>query len=47
VGKFFHQATLFELGEHLEQGAAAGLFDLEGAGEVFERYGAIPKLKKT
>lgn len=31
VGKFFDQAALFELGEHLEQGATAGFFDLEGA----------------
>ena len=35
VGKFFDEATLFELGEHLKQGAAAGALDLKGAGEIF------------
>jgi hypothetical protein len=44
VGKFFDEAALFELGEHLEEGAAAGLPDLEGAGKVFEGDGAVFKL---
>jgi hypothetical protein len=44
VGKFFDEAAFFELGEHLEKGAAAGSPDLEGAGEVFQRGGSISKL---
>jgi hypothetical protein len=44
VGKFFDKAAFFELGEHLEEGAAAGLPDLEGAGKVFEGDGAVFKL---
>jgi hypothetical protein len=36
VGKFFDEAAFFEFGEHLEEGAAAGPPDLEGAGEVFD-----------
>jgi hypothetical protein len=47
VGKFLDETTFFQLGQHLEEGAAAGFADLEGAGEVFERGGAISKLKKT
>jgi hypothetical protein len=44
VGKFFDEATLFEFGEHLEEGAAAGFLDLEGAGEVFDGSGSASKL---
>ena len=44
VGKFFDEATLFELGEHLKEGAAAGAPDLEGAGEIFQRGGSTSKL---
>lgn len=44
VGKFFDQAALFELGEHLEEGAAAGSPDLEGAREVFQGSGPVSKL---
>ena len=44
MGKFFDEAALFELGEHLEEGAAAGSADLEGAGEVFQGGGSVSKL---
>jgi hypothetical protein len=36
VGKLFDEAAFFEFGEHLEEGAAAGAANLEGAGEIFE-----------
>ena len=35
VGKFFDEAAFFQLGKHLEEGAAAGAPDLKGAGEIF------------
>jgi len=44
VGKFLDEAAFFELGEHLEEGAAAGATDLEGAGKVFQGGGAVSKL---
>jgi hypothetical protein len=44
VGKFFDEAALFELGKHLEEGAAAGPPDLEGAREVFQGSGSVSKL---
>lgn len=44
VGKLFDEAAFFEFGEHLEEGAACGFPDLEGAGKVVEGDGAIPKL---
>ena len=44
VGKLFDEAALFELGEHLEEGAAAGSADLKGAGEVFQGSGSVSKL---
>jgi len=44
VGKFFDEAALFELGKHLEEGAAAGLPDLKRAREVFEGDWAVFKL---
>ncbi len=47
VGKFLHQAAFFQLGKHLEEGAAAGSADLESTGEVFQGSGAVSKLQKT
>jgi hypothetical protein len=47
VGKLFDEAALFQFGQHLEEGAAAGAANLEGAGEVLQRGGAVSKLKKT
>jgi len=44
MGKFFDEAAFFELGEHLEEGTAAGAADLEGAGEVFQGGGTVSKL---
>ena len=44
MGKFFDEAAFFELGEHLEKGAAAGAADLEGAGDVHQGGGAVSKL---
>ena len=44
VGELFDEASFFQLGEHLKEGAAAGFADLEGAREVFEGGGAISKL---
>ena len=44
VGRFFDEAALLQLGEHLEEGAAAGLPDLKRAREVFEGDGAVFKL---
>jgi len=44
VGKFFDEAALFELGEHLQEGATTGSADLERAGEVFQRGGSVSKL---
>jgi len=44
VGKFFNEAAFFQLGEDLEEGAAAGFPDLEGAGEIFEGSGSVSKL---
>jgi hypothetical protein len=44
VGEFFNEAALFELGEHLEEGAAAGFLHLEGAGEVFQGGWSVSKL---
>ena len=47
VGKLFDEAAFFQFGEHLKEGAAAGAANLEGAGEVFQRGGAVSKLQKT
>jgi hypothetical protein len=47
VGNFLDEAAFFELGKHLEEGAAAGAANLEGAGEVFQGGGTVSKLKKT
>ena len=44
MGKFFDEAAFFELGEHLEEGAAVGAADLEGAREVFQGGGTVSKL---
>jgi hypothetical protein len=44
VGRFFDEAALFELGEHLEEGTAAGPPDLEGAGEILQGSGSVSKL---
>ena len=44
MGKFFDEAALFELGEHLEESAAAGSTDLERAGEVLQGGGSVSKL---
>jgi len=44
VGKFFDETEFLELGEHLEEGAAGGAADLQGAGKVFQRGGTVSKL---
>jgi hypothetical protein len=44
VGKLLDEAAFSQFGKHLEEDAAGGLFDLEGAGEIFKGHGAISKL---
>ena len=44
LGKFFDEAALFELGEHLKERAAAGSADLERAGEIFQGGRSVSKL---
>ena len=47
MGELLDEAAFFEFFEHLEEGAAVVLFEVEGAGEVVEGDGVISKLKKT
>jgi hypothetical protein len=47
VGKFLDEAAFFEFFEHLEEGAAVVLLEVERAGEFVEGDGVISKLKKT
>jgi hypothetical protein len=47
LGELLDEAAFFDFFEHLEEGAAVVLLEVEGAREVVEGDGVISKLKKT